>query len=275
MPRLGLHPVLIATAALLLALPLAAQQQNSPPAQQTGSAPAQQPASASSQPKKQNKKDQQGKKVQKDKKDQKAQSDRKSSPPQQNPFPLAESEKAAHHAQQQNAPSAPASSEPAPSAPAPQQGSSTADRNPFPLAESEKAQQKAEQRQNAAQNAAQSNQDSSSSVVKGLNLPTQAGPQPGPGIAPVLNPSLGRKDTRVGDFYLQSGDWKGAYDRFLQATQVDPGDAEAVFGLAESARQLGYRNVAIQNYELYLSAIPYGHHAKACRKALKEMGAQP
>jgi tetratricopeptide (TPR) repeat protein len=253
MLRLRLHPVLTtvlpAATALLLALPLTAQQQNS------GSA--QSPSSSATQQKKQDKKDNAGK---------------KESAQQQNPFPEAQSEKAAQQAQQQNPPSTPAP-QTAPSS-QPKKGTSTADQNPFPEAESEKAAKEDQQRENPAPNSRGSNssQDSSSSAVKGLNLPTTEGKQFAPGTG--LNPSLGRQDTKVGTFYLQSGDWKGAYSRFLEATQVDPGDAEAVYGLAESARQLGYRIIAIQNFQLYLNALPNGRNAKDCRKALREMGAQ-
>ncbi|HTV81692.1 MAG TPA: hypothetical protein VME18_03500 [Acidobacteriaceae bacterium] len=257
MLRLRLHPVLTivlpAATALFLALPLAAQPQNSSSAQS--------PSSSATQQKKQDKKDNAGK---------------KDSAQQQNPFPEAQSEKAAQQAQQarrQNPPSAPAP-QAAPSS-QPKQGTSTADQNPFPEAESEKAAKEDQQRQNPAPDnqGSNSSQDSSSSAVKGLNLTTTEDKQFAPGSA--LNPSLGLQDTKVGTFYLQSGDWKGAYSRFLEATQVDPGDAEAVYGLAESARQLGYRKVAIRNFQLYLSAIPRGQHAKDCRKALKEMGARP
>lgn len=235
MLRRLLHPVLMTTVALLLALPLAAQQQTS------GSA---QPPSTT----------QQTSTKQSDKKQKKTDT-KKESPAPQNP------------------PAAPAPSAPAPQnqtapppAPQPQHGTSTADQNPFPEAQSEQAAREAKQRQDAEPDT------SSSSAVPGLNLPAKPSKQP---AAPALNSSLGRQDTKVGDFYLQSGDWKGAYSRFLEATQVDPGDAEAVYGLAESARHLGYRKVAIQNFQLYLSALPNGPRAKDARKALKDLGAHP
>lgn len=237
MSRLRLQPVLFAAAALLLALPAAAQQQNSSSGQQN--------QQSSPQPKKQDKKD-----------------TRKDAPAQPNAFPEEQSEKAAQRAQppaqQQNPPAAPA--------PQPSSGGSAAQQNPFPEAQSEKAAKEAQQHQSAEPD----NQDSSSSTVPGLKLPATAGKH-----APVLNTALGRQDTKVGDFYLQRGNWKGAYDRFLEATQVNPGDAEAVYGLADSARHMGNRKVAIQNFQLYLSALPDGPRAKDCRKALKELGARP
>ena len=243
-------------AALLLALAVAAQQQSSSssPPQQSSS---QQQTSAD-----------QKKPAKQDKKDKPAQNQ---SPAQQNAFPEAQSEKAAEQAhpaqpqgQQQNPPAAPTPST---------QPRSEAEQNPFPEAQSEKAAKQAQQRENPAPSSqtSTSSPDSSSSAVPGLNLPTQSAKQPGP---PVLTTSLGRQDTKVGNFYLQSGDWKGAYSRFLEATQADPGNADAVYGLAASAQHLGYRKVAIQNYQLYLSALPDGPRAKDCRKALKDLGAK-
>jgi Tfp pilus assembly protein PilF len=76
-------------------------------------------------------------------------------------------------------------------------------------------------------------------------------------------------------FYLKTGDFKGAYDRFSEASRIDPSNADAVFGLAESARHLNLRDEAIRNYRLYLSALPDGPRAKAARKGLRDLGASP
>lgn len=89
------------------------------------------------------------------------------------------------------------------------------------------------------------------------------------------DPKLAKKDAQIGDFYLETGDFRGAYDRFVEAARSDPGNAEAVWGLAESAHQLQMNDVAIKNYRLYLSALPNGPHAKEIRKALKGMGLDP
>lgn len=244
----------IAGTVLLLVLPLAAQQQDNatPPPQQNQSAPAGN-----------GKKDDQSKAQQ-----------QKKPTGESNPFPEAASEAAAHKAQQQNdTPSAPQPNDPPGASPS-KKHPSTADENPFPEAASEAAAHKAEQQESdsppAPSGKGNSDQDYSSSHVtlKGLDPSTESRP-----AEPTLNPDLGRKDTKVGVFYLQSGDYKGAYDRFLEATQVDPGNAEAVFGLAEAARHLNRPDEAAQNYRLYLSALPDGPKAKDARKALKAMGA--
>jgi outer membrane protein assembly factor BamD (BamD/ComL family) len=89
------------------------------------------------------------------------------------------------------------------------------------------------------------------------------------------DPKLAKKDAQIGDFYLESGDYKGAYERFVEAARSDPGNPEAVWGLAESAHHLQMNDVAIKNYRLYLAALPNGPHAKEIRKALKDMGLEP
>lgn len=239
----------------LLALPLAAQQQDT-------AAPPQQnpPAANSAQKKAAQKKD-----------------DSQQKPPasSRNPFPEAQSEAAAHQ-QQNDSPSAPQ-----PAAQKSQSKPSPADQNPFPEAESQKAAHQEQQQENAAPGDASksgSGQDysSSQSGMKDLNLPgstdTKTAAANG-GV--VLSPDLARQDTKVGHFYLQSGDYQGAYNRYKEAAHVDPGNADAVFGLAEAARHLNHRDEAVSNYKLYLSALPDGPKAKDARKALKEMGAEP
>jgi tetratricopeptide (TPR) repeat protein len=113
--------------------------------------------------------------------------------------------------------------------------------------------------------------------VKGLKMPTtdEAPPANLPPSTLPYNPKLARKDAEIGDFYMESGNWQGAYERFLEANRSDPGNAEAVFGLGETARRLHHADEALRNYRLYLSALPNGPHAKEVRKALKEMGAAP
>ncbi|MBV8631248.1 MAG: tetratricopeptide repeat protein [Silvibacterium sp.] len=88
----------------------------------------------------------------------------------------------------------------------------------------------------------------------------------------IYNPKLAAQDVKVGGFYLDTGDYKGAYARFREATKVDPGNADAVFGLAEAARALKYTSEAAENYKLYLDAVPNGSKAKAARKALAALG---
>ena len=235
----------IAAMAFLLAIPVLAQQQenSAPPAAQKNSAAKKQ--------------------------DQQPTSNQHKPAAQENPFPQEQSEKAARQAQQQQ-------NQSVPDQPQPHAGSSTANQNPFPEEKSEKAAHQAQQQSSEAQKSAPAGQDGSSSHVKGLDLGDLGGSASSDGAGgTVLSPELGRKDTKVGNFYLHSGDYKGAYDRFAEATKVDPTNADAVFGLAEAARRLNRRAEAVSNYQLYLSAVPDGEHAKDARRALKELGAAP
>lgn len=193
---------------------------------------------------------------------------KKKSESEQNPFPEAQSEAAAHQTQQPADGSTPA-------APTPQAGDKAAgekqgDGNPFPETQSEKAAKQDSQATPGAAPEDKPDDNSSSSQIspKLLDIPGDKDAN----NAAVESPQLALKDTQVGTFYLKTGDYKGAYDRFVEAARVDPGNADAVFGLAESARHLNHRDEAIRNYRLYLTALPDGPRAKESRKALKELG---
>ena len=88
----------------------------------------------------------------------------------------------------------------------------------------------------------------------------------------INDPKLAAQDVKVGSFYFTNGDYKGAYNRYKEATEVDPGNADAVFGLAEAARNLKLNSEAVDNYRVYLDAFPDGPKAKAARKALAQLG---
>lgn len=229
--------VFLFACAVMLALPLGAQQQDSsaPPPQQRSQ--------------EKHKKPEQQNQTQK-------------KPAEQNPFPEAQSEAAARHAQQQEQP-------PAPSAPAPHETApdkpSEANRNPFPQQQSRQAAQ-----QEQKQSSSGSSYSSSQAGLEGFEPPKTADD-----LRNIHNPSLGKKDAQVGLFYLKTGNYQGAYDRLQEAARVDPTNADAVFGLAEAARHLNRRDEAIRNYQLYLSALPDGPRAKDARKGLKELGVKP
>ena len=247
----------IAGTAVLLTLPIAAQQQDNSAQQQQPSQSGNQNQQSQSQQKK---------------------PEKKKSSAEANPFPEAQSEKAAQQQNPQQDSSVP--SAPGPSAQkdqaAPAKKPSAADANPFPEAKSEKAQQQEEQSDQPNQ-ADDQNYSSSQVHVSGMDMPeSDEDTAPIQASSPLpYDPKLAKKDAQIGDFYLETGDFKGAYDRFVEAARSDPGNAEAVWGLAESARRLQMNEVAIKNYRLYLAALPNGPHAKEIRKALKDMGIEP
>jgi len=247
----------IAGTALLLALPATAQQQDNSSQQQQSQSGSQ--TSQSQQNQNQQKKP-----------------EKKKSTAESNPFPEAQSEKAAQQGQPQDQqePSAPQ-----PSAQKDQDGKkpSAADANPFPEEKSEKAEQQQNQGDQPSQGDDQ-NYSSSQVQLKGM----EPAPSVGDDAAPIqassplpYDPKLAKKDAQIGDYYLETGDYKGAYDRYVEAARSDPGNAEAVWGLAESAHRLQMNDVAIKNYRLYLAALPNGPHAKEIRKTLKGMGLEP
>lgn len=191
------------------------------------------------------------------------------SPQEANPFPEATSKKA------QDA----ANGTPATDAKSGQQQSgkhSPADGNPFPEGTSRKAQ---DARDGAATPNTKSDQpDYSSSHVDMKRFDESADEESrisnGAG-GYIHSPELAAKDDKVGKFYLQAGDYKGAYERYKEASEVAPEDGEAVFGLAESARGLHLNDEAASNYALYLDAFPDGKRSKEARKALAALKPAP
>jgi hypothetical protein len=154
---------------------------------------------------------------------------------------------------------------------------STADDNPFPEDVSQKA---AAARATETGGKGQISPDptgesSSSDKTKGLDLEGEREGSLSNGAGGVVHdPQLAEHDVHVGEFYLNREDYQGAYERFKEATQADPTNADAVFYLAEAARRLNHKNEAVQNYQLYLSALPDGPKAKMARKALHELSAK-
>ena len=62
----------------------------------------------------------------------------------------------------------------------------------------------------------------------------------------------------MGGFYLNSGDYQGALERYQDATANDPTNVDAIFGLAEAQQMLKKNADAARNYQLYLDIVPNG-----------------
>lgn len=155
---------------------------------------------------------------------------------------------------------------------------STADENPFPEDVSQKAAAAARATETGGKEQISpdpTGESSSSDKTKGLDLEGEREGSLSNGAGGVVqDPQLAEHDVHVGEFYLNREDYQGAYERFKEATQADPTNPDAVFYLAEAARRLNHKNEAIQNYQLYLSALPDGPKAKMARKALHELSAK-
>ena len=90
---------------------------------------------------------------------------------------------------------------------------------------------------------------------------------------PVHNSQLSAKDVSIAKMYFQNENYRGAYIRYKEALSLDPENADAAFGVAESARRLNQTQEAIENYQLCLKIDPDGPKAKAARKALNSLSA--
>jgi len=151
---------------------------------------------------------------------------------------------------------------------------STADDNPFPEDISKQAEDEAKARDAAAAKGAPATAGESSSRDKLDNMDLEGDRNTkvaGGAGGLVHDPKLAADDVHVGQFYLNREDYKGAYARFKEATQADPENADAVYYLAEAARRMNHKDEAVENYQLYLAALPDGPKAKDARKAIREL----
>jgi Tetratricopeptide repeat len=154
---------------------------------------------------------------------------------------------------------------------------STAEDNPFPEDISQRAADEVKARDAEAAKpapAATSGESSSRDKLDNLDLEGDRDTRVADGAGGLVhNPKLAADDVHVGQFYLNREDYKGAYARFKEATQADPENPDAVFFLAEAARHMNHKDEAVENYELYLAALPNGPKAKEAHKALRDLSA--
>jgi tetratricopeptide (TPR) repeat protein len=87
------------------------------------------------------------------------------------------------------------------------------------------------------------------------------------------SPGRAKKDTEVGGFYMDSGNYQGALERYQDAMANDPTNVDAIFGMAEAQQMLKKNADAARNYQLYLDIVPNGPKAKQAMKALKTLQA--
>jgi len=78
------------------------------------------------------------------------------------------------------------------------------------------------------------------------------------------------KDIEIGEYYLETKNWKAALSRFESAVVLDPENPEVYWGLAEAERHLGEFAKARGHYTTLLDYDPDGPHGKEARKALKD-----
>lgn len=164
--------------------------------------------------------------------------------------------------------------------------SSNADDNPFPEDISQKAAEAAKKAEadnpsgSAPSSALPPNEpqeSSSSSRWGGMDLNGDDTVEGKKSKADELLPDTGHntklalKNDEVGRFYMARGDWKGAYGRFKESLALEPGDADAAFGLAEAAAKMNLMDEAVANYQKCLDLDPTGPKSKASLKALEKL----
>lgn len=195
----------------------------------------------------------------------------------ENPFPGDVSKQAA---QQQN--------QPADAQPPAQKQGSAAEENPFPEDVSKGAAAAAAKSSDAAGSSSSSSSSagggwSSSSNPAGdadpnADLPRDTGRHKlnKPSDKDIESGSLAgegraKDDVRVGRFYLDNENYKGAYGRFSEASRLDPTNPDAIYGLAAAAEGMHRKDEALANYKLYLEVAPDGKNVKSARKAVQAL----
>jgi hypothetical protein len=148
----------------------------------------------------------------------------------------------------------------------------TADDNPFPESVSRDAAK-------VAGDSSDSDTGNNPKTAPQNDLPpgvssSQSATDDEPGEGPkVTDPVLAKKDTSVGGYYLQTGNYQGALLRYKEAMASDPANVDAIFGVAEAQRMLKQNAEAARNYQLYLDILPNGPKSKQALKELKALGA--
>jgi tetratricopeptide (TPR) repeat protein len=120
-----------------------------------------------------------------------------------------------------------------------------------------------------------------SSSLKGLEkvLPTPGEEQPEKKkklavknlvVKELSHQEVSSKDIEIGDYYLDTKNWKAALSRFESALVLDPENPEVYWGLAEAERHLGEFASARGYYQKAAEYDPDSRHGKEARKALQE-----
>lgn len=81
----------------------------------------------------------------------------------------------------------------------------------------------------------------------------------------VLNPLESERNVRVGNFYFNKKDYRGALSRYERATKFNPSSAEAFFKVGEAEEKLKNTSAARLAYQKVLDLAPeskLGHEAK-------------
>ena len=99
----------------------------------------------------------------------------------------------------------------------------------------------------------------------------------GKGAAAPEHQESAQEDERVGAYYLDQKQWKGALSRFESAVVLDPENPDVYWGLGEAQRHMGKLAEAKAAYEKLIEYDPDSKHGKDAKKILKspEMASAP
>jgi len=84
----------------------------------------------------------------------------------------------------------------------------------------------------------------------------------------TFNPLEAEKNLKVGNYYFKKGNYKGALNRFREATKWNVNYAEAYLRLAESEEKLKDGKAAHEAYAKYLELAPESKEAASVKKKL-------
>src|SRR5579864_1169091 len=84
----------------------------------------------------------------------------------------------------------------------------------------------------------------------------------------TFNPLEAEKDLKVGLYYYKKGNYKGALNRFREATRWNPNYAEAYLRLGESEEKMKDIKAAREAYAKYLELAPDSKEAGSIKKKL-------
>jgi tetratricopeptide (TPR) repeat protein len=83
-----------------------------------------------------------------------------------------------------------------------------------------------------------------------------------------FNPLRAENDLKVGNFYFKKGNYKGAVNRFREATKWNPNYAEAYLRLGDSEEKMKDPKAAREAYAKYLELAPDSKEAASVKKKL-------
>jgi tetratricopeptide (TPR) repeat protein len=96
-------------------------------------------------------------------------------------------------------------------------------------------------------------------------------PEEDEAVAPkkyVLNPLESDRNIKVGNFYWNKKDYRGALDRYKDATRYNPRSPEAFLKVAETEEKLHNEESAKAAYQKVISLAPDSKFAAVARKKL-------